>query len=165
MEFRHLSQKFYNDYPQLQYPEMMSKDDRPYTLTITSVDGLLFAVPLRSDINHDYNVLWTDKANRHGLDFTKAILILDLDYIDYSEKVFIRSKEHKHLLGKEHRVKQKMEKCIEDYRNAKNNLSIVHNQLYCSFSTLQYFEEYILDDSQDVENTDNNIAENKDATN
>lgn len=170
MEFKHLSQKFYNDYPQSQFPEMMSKDDRPYTMTTTTVGGLLFAIPLRSDINHNYNVLWTDKANRHGLDFTKAVLILDADYIDHSEKVYIRSNEHRHLLGKEHRVQQKMEKCIEDYKNAKNNLSIEHNRTYCSFSTLQYFEEYILDKQQNNENSNDTIVENEsnktqDATN
>ena len=30
MEFRHLSQKFYTDYPQSKYPELMAKLDRAY---------------------------------------------------------------------------------------------------------------------------------------
>ena len=146
MEFWHLSQKFYTDYPQSQYPELMAKNDRPYTQTIVTVDNLTFAVPLRSDISHQQNVLWTNKRAKCGLDFTKAVLILDPNYIDYSKKVFIRPDEHRHLLGKERRVKEKMEKCIEDYKKAKADLSQEHNREYCSFSSLQYFEQYIYPD-------------------
>lgn len=142
MEFKHLSTKFYNDYPANRYPEMMLKKDRPYTQVITNVNGLRFAVPLRSDISHATDVLWTNKKEKHGLDFTKAVLILDDSYID-NDKVYIRSAEHKHLLGKEYLVKQKMEKCISNYKKAKEHLEEKHNQEYCKYSTLQYFEEYI----------------------
>lgn len=144
MEFRHLSDKFFKKYPIGQFPELMAKEDRPYTQVITDVNGLKFAVPLRSDISHTTDVLWTDKQARHGLDFTKAVIILDDEYIS-GEKVFIRNKEHKFLLGKERRVKEKMEKCIENYKKAKANVKEKHNAEYCRFSTLQYFEEYIYD--------------------
>lgn len=142
MEFKHLSRQFYDDYPAEKYPEMMIKENRPYTQIITDVNGLKFAVPLRSDISHSTDVLWTDKKAKHGLDFTKAVLILEDDYIS-DEKVFIRTKEHKHLLGKERRVKEKMEKCINNYIKAKSNINEKHNADYCSYSTLQYFEEYL----------------------
>lgn len=128
----------------------MAKEDRPYTMTITEINGLKFAVPLRSDISHSNDVLWTDKAAKHGLDFTKAVLILDDEYIS-NEKVFIRNKEHKHLLGKEQRVKEKMEKCIENYKKAKADISKKHNADYCSYSTLQYFEEYIYTETEKAE--------------
>lgn len=36
-----------------------------------------------------------------------------------------------------------MEKCIKNYIDAKENIQEEHNAEYCSFSTLQYFEEYI----------------------
>ena len=118
MVFKHLSDKFFEDYPPDQYTEMMAKKNRPYTLAVIDVNGLKFAIPLRSNISHDRDVLWTDKKARHGLDFTKAVIISDDEYIS-DEKVFIREKEHKYLLGKEHRVKEKMEKCIENYRKQK----------------------------------------------
>lgn len=142
MIFKHLSEKFYNDYPSEKYPEMMLKENRPYTQVITDVNGLKFAIPLRSDISHKTDVLWTDKSACHGLDFTKAVVILDDDYIS-ENRVYIREKEHKHLLGKERRVKEKMEKCILNYKKAKENIEEEHNAEYCSYSTLQYFEEYI----------------------
>lgn len=147
MEFKHLSKQFYNDYPSDKYPEMMLKENRPYTQVITDIDGLKFAIPLRSDISHSADVLWTDKSAKHGLDFTKAVLILDDKYIS-NEKVFIKNKEHKHLLGKERRVKEKMEKCISNYKKAKANIKEEHNAEYCSYSTLQYFEEYIYPETE-----------------
>lgn len=84
----------------------------------------------------------TDKQAKHGLNFTKAVVILDDEYVS-KKKVYIRPKEHKHLFGKERRVKEKMEKCIANYKKAKLNINIKHNEEYCKFSTLQYFEEYI----------------------
>ena len=114
MLFTHLSEKFYNDYPSNKYPEMMLKENRPYTQVITEVNGLKFAVPLRSDVTHKTDVLWTDKQAKHGLDFTKAVLILDDEYIS-GKRAYVRDREHQHLLGKERRVKEKMEKCISNY--------------------------------------------------
>lgn len=143
MEFRHLSSKFYADYPNEKYPELMLKEYRPYTQTIITIGDLKFAIPLRSHIPHDNNVLWTNKSERSGLDFTKAVLILDAEYIE-DKKVYIRSQEHKKLLGKEYVVRQKMIKCIEDYKKAKENINESHNKEYCSYSALQYFEEYII---------------------
>lgn len=142
MVFKHLSDKFFEYYPPDKYTEMMTKENRPYTQAVTDLNGLKFAIPLRSNISHNNDVLWTDKKTGHGLDFTKAVVILDDEYLS-DEKVFIREKEHKYLLGKEQRVKEKMEKCIENYKKAKENITKKHNAEYCSFSTLQYFEEYI----------------------
>ena len=124
------------------YNEMMLKEQRPYVQVITSVNGLKFAIPLRSEISHSTDVLWTDKQARHGLDFTKAVLLLNDDYLS-DKRVYIRDKEHRHLLGKERRVQEKMEKCINNYKKAKANMKEAHNAEYCSYSTLQYFEEYI----------------------
>ena len=144
MEFRHLSDKFYRKYPSEQFPELMVKENRPYTQVIRDINDLKFQLLLRSDISHSKDVLWYDKQAGHGLDFTKAVIILDDEYVS-DEKVFIRQKEHKHLLGKERRVKEKMEKCIANYKKAKSNIKEKHNAEYCKFSTLQYFEEYIYD--------------------
>lgn len=152
MIFRKLSEKFYKDYPSDKYEEMMLKENRPYTQVITSVNGLIFAVPLRSEISHPTDVLWTDKPAKHGLDFTKAVLILDDSYLS-DKRAYIRDKEHKHLLGKEHRVKEKMEKCINNYKKAKENLDEPHNAEYCSYSTLQYFEDYIYPTTKPTDET------------
>ena len=142
MKFYHLSNKFYSTYNKKDFAEILRKKDRPYTQVIVECNDLKFAVPLRSHINHDNNVLWTDKKNCKGLDFTKAVLILDDDFID-KVNVRISKDEHKFLLGKEMIVKSKMERCIEDYKEAKQNLHISHNRIFCEYSTLKYFDEYL----------------------
>lgn len=42
---------------------------------------MIIAIPLRCDITYPQNVLWTNKKQKHGLDFTKAVLILGDEYI------------------------------------------------------------------------------------
>lgn len=143
MEFKFLTNDFYKDFDKDKYPEISRKNERPYTQTLCSVDNLLFAIPLRSSISHKH-VLWSDKDKGCGLDFSKAVLILDKEkYIDDTTKPHIRDNEYKALLGQEYIVKTKMEKHIKDYKKAKQNLEIRRNRELCNCSTLQYFEEHI----------------------
>ena len=50
--FIFLSNDFYNDYPSTKYPEMEQKTNRPYIQVYVEIDGVQYAIPLRSDINH-----------------------------------------------------------------------------------------------------------------
>ncbi len=59
---------------------MEQKKDRPYIQLYVEIDGIQFAIPLRSDIRHPH-VFWTDKANNCGVDFSKAVVILDVKFI------------------------------------------------------------------------------------
>lgn len=106
------------------------------------LNGVLFGVPLRSNIKHPH-VLWTDKENHCGVDFSKAVVLSDPDYIDTSKKPYIRPNEFKSLKGKEFIIQTKLKKYIEDYKNAKEHQEIPRNQLLVRYSTLQYFEEFL----------------------
>ena len=139
--FIFLSDKFYNDYPYLQYPEIEQKKQRPYIQVLTRINGILFAIPLRSHINHPF-VLWTDKENHCGLDFSKAVVISDPEYIDLSTTPYIRPKEFDELRGKDYRIYQKMIQYIKKYKKAKNKTDAISVNLV-RVSTLQYFEEYL----------------------
>jgi protein AbiQ len=119
------------------------KQTRPYVLVHITLGGLDYAIPLRSNIKHNEHVLWTDKENRCGLDFTKAVVIEDEAYIDAINKPFIRPHEHKALLGQEYNIQQGMLRYIETYKKAKTQQHIPRNKLLCSFSTMQYFEQYL----------------------
>ena len=66
--FIFLSDAFYRAYPSSQYPEMEQKQNRPYIQVCVEIDGVQYAIPLRSEINHPH-VLWTDKANHCGVMF------------------------------------------------------------------------------------------------
>lgn len=140
--FVFLSKKFYNTYPISRYPEMEQKQNRPYIQVYVEIDGVQYAIPLRSDINHPH-VLWTDKKNHCGVDFSKAVVIKDESYIDLSVEPHLRQNEFDALRGKDFKIKSKMEKYISDYKKAKQNLNNPINRMLVSYSTLQYFEKEI----------------------
>ena len=140
--FVFLTQDFYNNFPQSQYPEMEQKTTRPYIQVMVDINGIQFAIPLRSDIHHPH-VIWTDKANHCGVDFSKAVVISDPKYIDQTKDPYIRKDEFDALRGKDFRIKEKMIKYIADYKDAKSHPEDPIKQTLCRYSTLQYFESYI----------------------
>lgn len=141
LDFTFLTDDFYNDYSDCS--EIEQKNRRPYIRIKVEIDGVLFAIPLRSSINHGH-VLWTDKENGCGVDFSKAVVITDqARYINTQSQPYIRPNEFNVLRGKEQQVKEKMRKYISDYKKAKRKPRIPRNKTLLECSTLQYFEEYI----------------------
>ena len=140
--FIFLSSDFYNDYPSIKYPEMEQKTNRPYIQVYVEIDGVQYAIPLRSDINHPH-VLWTDKENHCGIDFSKAVVISEERYIDATKNPHLRQNEFDALRGKDYKIKTKMQKYIEKYKKARQDLSKPINQKLVRYSTLQYFEKEI----------------------
>lgn len=140
--FVFLSNEFYDTYPVANYPEMEQKKNRPYVQVYVEINGIQYAIPLRSDIHHPH-VLWTDKANHCGVDFSKAVVISKESYIDTTLEPHLRQNEFDALRGKDYKIKIKMEKYIEKYKKAKKDLSKPINQTLVKYSTLQYFEKEI----------------------
>lgn len=140
MTFIFLTQQFYTDYAACS--EIEKKPMRPYVQVCVTIDGITFAVPMRSNINHQY-VLWTDKEAKCGLDFSKTVVVTQRNYIDHSTKPYIRPVEFDALRGQEHLVKQRLQQYINTYKKAKRRLDVPRNQRLCQYSTLQYFEQYI----------------------
>ena len=142
MRFAFLSDCFYEDYPASRYPEIEQKRNRPYVVVFVTVGERTFAIPMRSHIRHPYAFL-TDKENRCGIDYTKAVLILDEErYIDPVKQPHIRPNEFDALRGKEYRIQCGMQKYIEKYKKAKSSEKEPDKTLL-RCSTLQYFEEYL----------------------
>ncbi len=140
--FIFLSEEFYQDYPTEIYPEIEQKRTRPYIQIYVEVNGIKFAIPLRSDIHHPH-VLWTDKKNHCGVDFSKAIVVEDERYIDMEREPHLRQNEFNALRGKDFKIRQKMQKYIEDYKKAKAEPDKQMNQVLVKYSALQYFEKYL----------------------
>ena len=130
--FIFLSQQFYNDYSTVKYPEIEQKTNRPYIQVCVEIDGVQYAISLRSDIHHPH-VLWTDKANYCGVDFSKAVVVSDDKYIDYTKTPYLRQNEFDALRGKDYKIKQKMEKYIQKYKDAKKDIiNIYFRDLFLS---------------------------------
>ena len=141
LKFAFLSNKFYEDYADC--PEIEQKQKRPYIQIEVMIDGVLFGVPLRSSIKHPH-VLWTDKQNRCGVDFSKSVVISKPDdYIDKTTTPHIRPNEFNALRGKEHVIQEKLKKYIADYKKAKERPDLERNRMILRYSTLQYFEKYL----------------------
>ena len=142
MRFAFLSDCFYEDYPASRYPEIEQKRNRPYVVVFVTVGERTLAIPMRSHIRHPHAFL-TDKENRCGVDYTKAVLILDEErYIDPVKQPHIRPNEFDALRGKEYRIQCGMQKYIEKYKKAKSSEKELDKTLL-RCSTLQYFEEYL----------------------
>lgn len=140
MQFVFLKQEFYDIHSE--HLEIEKKLKRPYIQVCIEVDGCIFAIPLRSNINHNH-VFWTDKENKCGIDFSKAVVVTDENHIDTFAKPYIRPEEYKVLKGQEYLIKQKFKLYIKKYLKAKQKIELPHNKLLCEYSTLQYFEEFI----------------------
>jgi len=52
MEFRRLSAAFYTQFANCE--EILTKEERPYYVLLLELDGLTYAIPLRSNITHSY---------------------------------------------------------------------------------------------------------------
>lgn len=142
MEYTFLSEKFYKDYPHDKYPQMEIKIDRPYAHVHVQAYGQLFCIPLRSNVDHPH-ALFTNKKEKCGVDYSKAVVITNEDYIDRTRKAFLRPNEYKKLRGKDYTIKQQFENYVELYKQAKIDETVNHREEILAFSTLQYFEEYI----------------------
>ena len=151
MKFTFLSDKYYNKYTNDLYPQLELKPTRPYAHVKVEAYGLDFYIPLRSNIGHPH-AFFTDKKNRCGVDYSKAVIITDSSYIDNSRKVFIRKNEFAKLKGKDYKVKKDFEEYINLYIQAKNGEDIDHKDDILKYSSLQYFEKY-LPIIQNVSNT------------
>lgn len=136
-----LTQNFYNDYAHC--PEIEKKDTRPYIRIQVEIDGVLWAIPMRSHIGHEH-VIWTDKANGCGIDFSKAVAISKPDKYISTQTPYIRPNEFAVLKKiNKHTVVQKMQQYMKAYQAAKAHPEIPRNKQLINFSALQYFEEYL----------------------
>lgn len=143
MKYTFLTDQFYSDYPNSIYPQIESKKNRPYAHIIVNTYEKLFCIPLRSNITHPH-AYFTNKKTRSGIDYSKAVIIEDMNYIDNDTKVFLRQDEFNKLRGKEHIIQKQFRNYIELYKKAKSDLTIPYRNEILKFSTLQYFEDKII---------------------
>ena len=145
-----LSQKFMNDYPKEQYPELMHKLGRPYScLIVDTHEDYLICIPFRSAIMHQNAYFFKDtersKRSRSGLDYSKVVLLRDLDYLD-SKKAVVDQDEYKDAIKHMDTIVHDIVCYIEQYVNHTNGTQRLHQREYArkyQFSTLPYFHEML----------------------
>ena len=115
MEFHRLSKDFYAQFSK--YKEVLTKEDRPYYVLLLELDGLIYAIPLRSHIMHPYCFIADDSDGQNrGLDYSKAVLITDTTrYIDPAS-VTIRQYEYNVYKQREHLIRKQFSSYVASYK-------------------------------------------------
>ncbi len=159
MDLKKLDNSFYIDNPVLY--EALDFDNNTHTwllhdnkvrghgiVQIQISEQLIFAIPVRSRINHNqcYILELNREKNKRfkgmGLDYSKALLIRDSCHI--SDKFFLlKSKDAgKKLAGKEAHVTKQFTQYVNKYINAVNiNDANVLNSLEYRFTTLKNYHK------------------------
>lgn len=137
MKYILLSDNFYKTYNAEEYPEILHKPSRPYIMLIVEIDGLTFAIPIRSHIRHNYGFI-TNEEKRAGLDFTKAIIILNPEYISEKERITITKEEMLLISNNKELIIKDFKIFLQTYKRK------IKKKLYANFlrfTSLQYFHK------------------------
>ena len=141
MEFHRLSAVFYAQFGQCE--EILTKEARPYYVLLLELDGLTYAIPLRSHITHPYCFIADNSSGQNnGLDYSKAVVIIDSDkYIDPAP-VTIRQHEYNVYKQREYFIRKQFSSYVALYkkevRRRLKNPALPVSAL-CRFSSLKYF--------------------------
>lgn len=144
-----LTSKFYADYPNPPYKEIVKKDARPYNcLLIQSHYGYFICIPYRSHINHKYAYKFKNsirsKRTKSGLDYSKIVIVKNNDYIGTIDAI-VDKDEYKETREHIEYIKKDAQKYIDDYvkyqvGECEKYDSREFNRIY-RYSTLKYFHE------------------------
>ena len=143
-ELRQLTEDFYNDYPKDIFPEIERKRGRPYAVLLVQIEGLKFAIPLRTNIRHHYCYRFktSDRKTQSstGIDFSKAIVVTKNSYL--GEQTNINNKEYIELKRRCFFIKRKFEKFIQNFLKVLKKEANQYIVKRYQYSTLKYFKDY-----------------------
>ena len=137
--FFYLTHKFYNKYKNCK--EILYKPKRLYAVHLIEYNNLIFAIPIRSNITHEFSYKTIKEKNKSkGLDFTKTVIINDLKYLS-KQPVRINQEEYLKLDKNRHFIEKKMLSYLKIYKKALQKPNTNKNKNILSKSTLQYFHK------------------------
>lgn len=144
-----LTEKFYIDYPEEKYPELLRKEVRPYNcLLIQSHYGYFICIPYRTHIKHRYSFRFKKRGRSRtfnpGLDFSKIAIVTNHDYIGTKDAV-IEQDQYNQTRDNIEYIKNDAQDYIDNYVNNLLGREIKYDakefeRIY-QFSTLQYFHK------------------------
>jgi protein AbiQ len=145
MEFHRLTSAFYVFYANC--AEMLVKKDRPYYVCVLELDGICYALPLRTHITHPFcfSAAGYD-GQKSGLDFSKAVVITDREKFIDPDPVTIRQNEFDVLKKQKHLISERFTSYVNLYK--KEILRRIKNPTLpitavCRYSSLQYFHDIL----------------------
>ena len=110
MELKRLSNKFYSVYNKKDYPNILRKINRSYSVYKVEIEGDNYCIPVKTNIKHSSSFLFKESSRRKdgerpGLDFKYSVVIRDESYIgedgviDRIESKFIEQNKEKDYLS------------------------------------------------------------------
>ena len=144
-----LSSKFYEDYPETKYVELMRTQDRPYNcLLIQSHYGYFICIPYRTEIKHKYAYKFktSKRSKRHksGLDYSKIATVKNQESLDNVDAVVDRD-EYKETRDNIEYIKNDAQEYIDNYVNQICGISYKYDkkefQRIYQYATLRYFHK------------------------
>jgi len=141
MEFHRLSAAFYTQFNRCE--EILTKEDRPYYVLLLELDDLTYAIPLRSHITHPYCFIADNSSGQNsGLDYSKAVIITDLDkYVDPAP-ITIRQHEYNVYKQREYLIKKQFSSYVALYKKEvrrRLKYPTLPVSALCLYSSLKYF--------------------------
>ena len=143
-----LTDLFYQQYPHPPYIEILKKRARAYNCLLFQTHyNYLICIPYRSEITHSYSYQFKksrrSKKHNSGLDYTKILIIDNLEYIDKKDAI-IDKDEYIETLKNFEKIKYEALKYVEDYVAHINKSKVLHPLFFkrkYGFSTLKYFHK------------------------
>lgn len=147
MKFRyvHLTAEFYKLFSH--YAEMMKDENRQYIHLLAEFKGHKFVVPFRSYIKHKEAFIFShhdsklDKNDTKGLDYSKALIIHDIDRFTYPSKKNIPQHQHDLIMEMQDYIIRKFQKYVDEYSKMTAKKDKNYLRRTGSFSTLQNFHK------------------------
>lgn len=155
------STKFANAYPRSQFPEILHKNNRPYTcLLIDTHSDYFICVPFRTTIKHNNAFLFTQSTRtpnppsattqilRPGLDYSKILIIrnTDIDYLDYASPATVDPGEYREMEQNLPMIVSEAVDYVDTYVRHKNGTNVLQQKQYdrkYRNTTLQYFHDIL----------------------
>lgn len=143
-----LSEKFYRQYQNPPYCEILKKTSRGYNCLLfqTHYDYFI-CIPYRSEIKHSFSYLFRNSArakkHKSGLDYTKILIINKTEYLDIRDAI-IDKDEYIETMRNFEKIKKAALKYVEDYIAHILKEKVLQPKVFdrkYGFSTLQYFHE------------------------
>lgn len=146
-EIRQLTADFYKENNLVEMLDKGADKGRGYGVLLVKVEGYKFAIPFRSRMLKHHKANYTtriykdgDKEVRHGLDYTKAVIIKEDRYVSNRTFFLEQQSDFIKISQKEHFIKSQFEKYVKKYIRAleKEDKNIL-NSLDYRYSTLQNY--------------------------
>ena len=143
MELKKLSNKFYSTYNKTDYPNILRKINRSYSVYKVEIEGVNYCIPIKTNIKHSSSFLFKDsdrkkKGEKPGLDFKYSVVIKDDSYI--GEDGVIDRVESKYIKKNEKTIIYQYLKYIKDYKKyLQDPITKFWDSWRFSHTSLEYF--------------------------